>query len=544
MKPKDPLVSIVVVNYNGSQFLKECFDSLFKLEYPAGGIEILMVDNCSEDDSIGLVKNNFPKVKILKNDVNNYTRANNLGIKHAQGDFVAFINNDVQVDRAWLVELMEVMKKEKRAGIVGGKILLEDGKLQSAALEEYPNFYWGDRGLRQEDRGQYEHLEEVQGLCGAAVLFRKSCLEEIGLFDEDFMMYLEDVDMCLRCAKKKWKVFYAPKSTAKHRFRGTSSDESVRYYSERNRLLLIARHFPAQLGGALFGQGYFTGSDNSIFDIFPLIFRKLLESQSAQELEANLPVIFTNLKNISALEKNILMDRIREFKITGMQNETALSELRRTNSALQADLQKAAREIELKDALLREKEDSLARLNRANGQFNEQLKKAIQDIQSQGDQLRKKEAQLDQSEIQLHKLKEELMISKADLEKTFRFDRKIKILFVKPSRITIEDTLDAVRIIKDKYPHSSVYLFAHLPETEYEKLIRDKNVETGLIYGWGQAKSMIRTAKLFTKLFLFRFDLAVTLASHQAAQGLAGHKFARLITILSNSRNQCVYYVD
>ncbi len=614
MKKAAPFVSLVVVNHNGKQFLKECFKALLKLNYPAGRTEILMVDNCSDDGSVSFVRKNFSKVKVLKNDVNNYARANNLGIIKAKGDFIALVNNDVQVSRNWLLELIKVMHQEKRCGIAGGKILLEDGRLQSTGHEEYPDFYWGDRGFQQENKGQYGRLEEVQSLCGAAVIFRKACLEEIGSFDEDFVMYLEDVDICLRGAKKKWKVIYVPKCIAKHYFRGSSSDESVRYFSERNRLLLIAKHFPTQLGKALFGKGYFTAGDNSVFDIFPLIFKKLSESQSMDALKNNLPVIFKNLKNIAVLEKNVLMDRTREFKRIVIQKETSLTELNRANAQLQEQLKKALSDIEskgslllgkesslaelgqvivdlqgqvkktlkdlaLKDALLREKETSLNELNRANAQLQEQLKKALSDIESRSSLLHEKEAALtelnrvngqlqeqfqgavkeietknslllekqtalEQKETQLNKTKEELMISNDDLEKVVRFDQKIKILLVKPQKITIEDAEETIRIIKKKYPNSSVYLFANLLRQDYEKISKNNNIEKSLIYCQSGSKPFLSIPKLYNKLFLARFDMAVTLASHKSRESSFEHKKSRLLTILSSPKNQYVYYVD
>jgi GT2 family glycosyltransferase len=508
-----PLVSIIVVNYNRSQYLKACFEALAKLNYPAGRVEILMVDNCSDDDSVSFVKNNFPKVRILENDINNYARANNLGVKNAKGDFIAFINNDIQVSENWLSELVNAMSKEKSLGAAGGKILLEDGKIQSTGHEEYPDFYWGDRGFRQEDKGQYERPEEVLSLCGAAVLFRKSCLKDIGFFDEDFIMYLEDVDMCFRCTQHKWKVIYVPESIAKHYFRGTSSAESVRYFSERNRLLLVAKHFPEQLGKALYGKGYFTQGENSIYDIFPLIFMKLFECQKIDALKANLPVIFKNLKNISTLEKSILMDEIKNLVI---QKEASLAEFSRVNNELAC----------------------------VNTQLDEQIQKAANDLKAQNCLLLEKQDVLDQKEIQLHKIKEELMVSKDDLEKIIRLDQKIRILLIKPQRVTVEDTEEVIRIIKKKYPHSAVYLFSNLLPQDYEKLAGNNNLEKSLIYGQSGSKSLIKISKLYSKLFLTRFDLAVALLSHQQTENYAGYKKAKLITILSNSRNQCFYYVD
>ena len=387
-----PFVSIVIVNYNGRNYLEGCFKKLFGLDYPKNRLEIIMVDNGSADNSLRFVKKNFPKVRVLKNNINNYARANNLGASKAKGEYVAFINNDLEVEKRWLPELVKVMEKEKHVGVAGGKILLKDGKIHSAGHEEYPNFYWGDRGYRQDDKGQYNKIEEVVSLCGAAVLYRKSCLDQIGPIDEDFVMYLEDVDMCFRASKNKWKILYVPKSTAMHHFRGTGNSESIRYLSERNRLLLIAKHFPRQLGKALYGKGYFNGQERNIYDILGLIFIKLLNSQHIKNIKSLLPSIFKNLKNMSNLEKSILMDRVDEFKGFVSKKEALAAELSRANTELREHAQKLSKDLESKESVLKEKEALSVELNRSNAELNKKLQNISIDLSSKEAVLREKEA--------------------------------------------------------------------------------------------------------------------------------------------------------
>ena len=96
-----PLVSIIIVNFNGKRFLGDLFSSLLNLEYPKDKIEIIMVDNLSSDDSVYFVQAHFPMVKIIHNDENNYTRALNLGIQSSKGNFIGFLNNDMVVDKRW-----------------------------------------------------------------------------------------------------------------------------------------------------------------------------------------------------------------------------------------------------------------------------------------------------------------------------------------------------------------------------------------------------------------------------------------------------------
>ncbi|MDP8230939.1 MAG: glycosyltransferase, partial [Candidatus Gorgyraea atricola] len=398
MKKTWPLVSIIMVNYNGKRYLKGYFTSLLKLRYPKNKIEIIMIDNCSTDGSAGFVRRNFPNVKVIKNNVNNYARANNLGARKAKGEFISFVNNDIEANRDWLTELVKAIRMRPRVGVAGGKILLKDNKIHSAGHEEYPDFYWGDRGFRQQHKGQYKRMEEVSSLCGAAILFRKTCLNEIGPFDEDFVMYLEDIDMCFRCAKKKWKILYAPKAIARHHFRGSSSEELVRYFSERNRLLLVAKHFPKQLGKALYGKGYFTGGEKNLYDILPLILAKFLECHEAKRVASILPSLFKNLKKISNLEKSIVSDRIYEDKNAISQKETLADELIRTNAQLREQIQKASKDIESKDKLLHEKEIMSL-------EIHGQIQKASKDIESRDSMLGEKESlmgELTQANAQLH----------------------------------------------------------------------------------------------------------------------------------------------
>jgi GT2 family glycosyltransferase len=302
-----PEVSVVVVNYNGKKYLERCFSSLAELDYKKERLEIIMVDNCSTDGSDIFVKGRFPHVKILHNDVNNYCKANNMGIRSSTGEFTAFLNNDAYVDKNWLKELLNIMKTDKRIGCAGSKILFPNGKIQSTGHKELPNFYWEDRGLRKIDKGQYDVSEEMNSLSLSSVLFRRSCLEDAGYLDEDFVMFLEDVDLCLRCRRKGWRIFYSPKSIAYHEFHGTADEKIVNYYIERNRLLLIAKHFPEKIGEYL----YFTqDSDKTeraggIYPLLSQVTLKLIASHEREITCAVMPAVFERARKTEALNKKI-----------------------------------------------------------------------------------------------------------------------------------------------------------------------------------------------------------------------------------------------
>ena len=307
-KSELPLISIVIVDYDGKKFLKQCFDSLLNLNYPKNNIEMIMIENSSNSSPIEFVRKNYPKVKIIINKEDNYALANNIGTKQAKGDFVALVSNDVKFEKDWLIELVKVISSDKNIGAVGGKILLKSGKIQSVGHEEYPNFYWGDIGFNEIDKGQYNELMQRPSLCGVATLFRKKCLEDVGYFDESFIMYLEDVEFALRARKKAWKFYYVPNSVVQHEYMGTNTKETEKKFIERNRLLLIAKHFPEDLSNAISTSQFFYIEKNydHLFDVLPLTIEKLImyhKSKSNQIIED----LFKNLRKIIKLEKNALI---------------------------------------------------------------------------------------------------------------------------------------------------------------------------------------------------------------------------------------------
>ena len=247
MEKPEKEISIIVVNYNGLIYLNDCFTSINNLNYPKEKIEVIMVDNKSGDKSTEYVEKKFPWIWVLKNDANNYCRACNLGIKNANSKFIIFLNNDMYVDKNWLNELLSVIKEDKKIGAVGGKILFLNGKIQSTGHIMFSNLSWKDRGFMEKDTKQYNQIEQMESLCGGAILYRRECLKDIGPFDERFHMYYEDVDMALRCKKKGWKLLYVPKAIAYHKFRGTATDEFVSLQSRKNSILVVAKHFPERL---------------------------------------------------------------------------------------------------------------------------------------------------------------------------------------------------------------------------------------------------------------------------------------------------------
>ena len=353
-----PTVSVIIPSYNGKHLLKDCLSSLYELNYPSRSLDIKVVDNTSTDGTTQYVHRNFRKVQVLRNDENNFCKANNLGIKNSRAEMVAFLNNDTKVEKEWLKALVDSISTEEHIGCAGSKVLFPDGKIQSTGHYEFPNFRWGDRGLREPDIGQYETTEEVNSLCGASVLFRRSCLDDVGYFDEDFVMYLEDVDIFLRCRKKNWKLLYVPTSIVHHAFHGTADEKSVRFYIERNRLLLIAKHFPNELSRALESKEYSLRQEE-LYSILPDLFFKLLKQHTLDSLKPALKDFFSSLQKVYNLSKDQVVQELNN----------SLADARKQMSA---DMQNQKIQLEGEALKLKEKaENNYAQL--------EELKKVLLD---------------------------------------------------------------------------------------------------------------------------------------------------------------------
>ncbi len=208
----DMKVLIVIVNYNGFNLLKEHLDSVLKTEYP--NFDVLIVDNGSIDGSVGFLQNQYPQVKVIRSKENlGFGRGNNLGVyKYPEYDAYVFLNNDMSVDPNWLSELTKVVKEKENVGAVGPKILYskkKDGKyvINSAGIEVDKHYMGYDRYDGEYDSEKYNVVEEVDALCGGALLITKKAWVVVGGFNSHMFMYYEDVDISLRLRDFGFKLY-------------------------------------------------------------------------------------------------------------------------------------------------------------------------------------------------------------------------------------------------------------------------------------------------------------------------------------------------
>jgi hypothetical protein len=239
-----PKISVIVVNFNGKRFLDDCLNSLAAQSY--GDYEVIVVDNASKDGSVEHVRSRFPWARIVINRVNlGSTGGNNSGIRQAQGEFIVTLNNDTRVETDFLERLVGPMS-DQSIGMCGSKMIYPDGRINSTGLCLSRSGASWDRGASEEDIGQYDRQEEIFGACAGAALYRRKMLDEIGLFDEDFFIFMEDIDLTLRARYAGWRCIYVPGAIAHHLHgatAGVGSDLAI-YYGNRNIIWLPAKNYP------------------------------------------------------------------------------------------------------------------------------------------------------------------------------------------------------------------------------------------------------------------------------------------------------------
>ncbi|MDR0912060.1 MAG: glycosyltransferase family 2 protein [Methanobrevibacter sp.] len=262
-------LSIITINYNSYELTKETIKSIFKYP-PSCEYEIFLVDNNSHDDSLNKLKVVFDfeiKNKLIKliplSKNKGFANGNNEAIKQSNGDFILLLNNDTEVLKDSLTNTFNYIYKNENIGALGCKIILPDGSLDMAARRNFPNpknsFYklFGLSKIINKINGDKNDLNsynitnldengiyEVDSLVGAFMLLRKTTLNEIGLLDESFFMYGEDIDLCYRIKESGWKVVYYGKNIIIHH-KGTSKKQKTKliYHFYKSMYIFFNKHY-------------------------------------------------------------------------------------------------------------------------------------------------------------------------------------------------------------------------------------------------------------------------------------------------------------
>ena len=235
-----PRVSIIIVNTNELHHLVRCLPSVFGQEYP--DYEVLIVDNGSTDGSLEYVGREFPAAVVVRNGANlGYAGANNVGFRHATGEYLAVLNPDTEVDPRWLTELVAALEADPAAGLATPKIVMMDdpARLNTCGNEITFTGLTFCRGL-DEPATAFDRLEPVSAVSGAAFVIRRRVLEEIGPFDESMFIYYEDTDLSLRAMLAGYTCLYVPTAVVRHQYIFKFTPRKA-FMQERNRYVALCK---------------------------------------------------------------------------------------------------------------------------------------------------------------------------------------------------------------------------------------------------------------------------------------------------------------
>jgi GT2 family glycosyltransferase len=243
------VVSVIIVSWNARKYLMQCLASLSDqaCRYP---MEIIVVDNDSSDGSADAVINHYPNTRLIRNTENvGFAKANNIGVSASTGRYLCFVNSDVKVLPDCISRLVDYCEEHHDVGMVGPRILGGDGKLQRSC-RGFPNV-WNmfcralalDSVFRRSklftgyslSHWSQDCLRQVDILVGCFWLVRRLALNEVGLLDDSFFMYAEDMDWCKRFWAHHWPIVFVPSAEAIHYGGASSSNSPVRFYIEKQR---------------------------------------------------------------------------------------------------------------------------------------------------------------------------------------------------------------------------------------------------------------------------------------------------------------------
>lgn len=243
-----PIISIVTVNFNGTEDTIELLESISKASFKK--LEVIVVDNASNEDPTQAIHSQFPDVRVIRSQSNlGFAGGNNLGIKEAKGAYVMLLNNDTVVDEHFAEPIVQAFTEHPEIGIVGSKIqfLHSPGVLQYAGSTKMNPYTltsfaigWGEDDKGQYDTPGYTHLAH-----GAAMTVSRESIERAGLMEDAYFLYYEELDWCLQIQKAGFAIWFEPKSLVHHKESMSVGKSSPlqEYYKTRNRIFLARRNF-------------------------------------------------------------------------------------------------------------------------------------------------------------------------------------------------------------------------------------------------------------------------------------------------------------
>lgn len=285
-----PGVTVIVVNYNGSTETIECINSILSGNMDSYELSILVIDNASDKNDLQKVSSfiaSQKKCRLIKSGTNlGFTGGNNLGIKEALesgADYIFILNNDTVLEKNTINNLLKFLLNKKETGIAGPKIYFSKGYefhkdrytaadlgkvfWSAGGVIDWMNVILSNRGVDEIDSGQYDEVIETDFVSGCAMLVPSAVFKKIGLFDDKYFVYLEDVDFCLRAKRAGVKLFYNPDSVLWHKNASSSGKPGSSlhvYYQTRNRLYFGMKYAGLRTKFALLREALRNAFKNSI----------------------------------------------------------------------------------------------------------------------------------------------------------------------------------------------------------------------------------------------------------------------------------------
>jgi N-acetylglucosaminyl-diphospho-decaprenol L-rhamnosyltransferase len=248
-------ISIILVNYNGAEFLAECLDSIYRVIN--SDCEVIIIDNSSTDNSVEIVRDRFPSVRLICSEVNlGFGKASNLGVDRSQGTYLLFLNTDTILTENTPQILADYLDRHLDVGAIGARMTFRDGSYQlssgmlpNLAIEFIDKIRYGlDRKWHDLWANIYHKqsatVREVGWVTGACLMIRREIFQSLGGFDEAFFMYFEDKDLCKRVRALGCKVIYDPDTSVIHLLGGSSQNitKSVNTYYRDSQLYYYQKH--------------------------------------------------------------------------------------------------------------------------------------------------------------------------------------------------------------------------------------------------------------------------------------------------------------
>ena len=242
-------VTVIIPNYNGMKFIKECLESILNQDVGTPDYQVLVVDNGSQDGSLELIQSQFPQVMTIALTSNTgFCHAVNVGIRATDTPYVLLLNNDTKAGACFIKALYEAIEAKPSAFSVSGKMLMWDNPQRiDDAGDRYCVLGWAYARGKGKPTADFQKASEIFSACGGAVIYRKSILDQIGLFDEAHFAYLEDLDIGYRAKLYGYKNYYEPSAEVIHYGSATSGSQYNTWKTSlaaANSIYVIAKNMP------------------------------------------------------------------------------------------------------------------------------------------------------------------------------------------------------------------------------------------------------------------------------------------------------------